>query len=275
MAIITISREMGSGGIPIAHQAAELLGYTLIDGDTIREIAPQYDLTNEILTQIDEKPPAFIETLDRQIELGMHRIQLLVLEQALKGDVIIYGRGGQDLLPEIKSVYRVRVIAPFDVRVERWAEREWIDPDLAHSMVRKSDHQRAGFIKYYYDRNWEDPLHYDLTINTVRLSFEAAVALIADGVKDKNLVEKKDDGKKKLKDLIIQKKIQIARLADERIEDIFFNISVKEGVVTLEGHVYSQEERKAAKDDAGSVDGVVEVIDQLKVVGYRSPSHRV
>lgn len=269
MAIITISREMGSGGIPIALQAAEVLGYKLIDGETIREMAPQYDLTDDILAQIDEKPPAFVGN-DRQIELGMHRIQLLVLEQALKGDVIIYGRGGQDLLPEISSVYRVRVIAPFEVRVERWAEREWIDPDLAHSLVRKSDHQRAGFIKYYHDRDWEDPLHYDLVINTVRLSFDTAVKMIVDGVKDKNLVESKSAGKKKLKDLIIQKKVQIAKFADDRIEDIFFNIDVEEGIVTLNGHIYSEAERKAAKENAASVEGVVEVIDQLKVVGYRS-----
>ncbi|HKJ04890.1 MAG TPA: cytidylate kinase family protein [Geopsychrobacteraceae bacterium] len=270
MAIITISREMGSGGIPIAHQAAEALGYELINGQRIREIAPQYGLTSEVMAQIDEKPPAFIEKLDRQIELGVHRIQLIVLEQALKGDVIIYGRGGQDLLPGINSVFRVRIIAPFEDRVERWAEREWIDPDLAHSMVRKSDQQRAGFIKYYHDRDWENPLNYDLMINTIRLSFDTAVEMIVDGVKDKNLVESKDDGKKKLKDLIIQKKVQISRLADERIKDIYFNIEVKDGVVTLDGHVYSEEEHKIAKKSATDVDGVVKVIDHLKVVGYRS-----
>ncbi|MDT8419992.1 MAG: cytidylate kinase family protein [Desulfuromonadales bacterium] len=272
MAIITISREMGGGGIPIAHQAAEDLGYKLIDGDAIKELAPQYGLTNEVLTQIDEKPPAFIEKLDRQIELGVHRIQLIILEQSLKGNVIIYGRGGQDLLPNINSVFRVRIIAPFEDRVERWAEREWIDPDLAHSMVRKSDQQRAGFIKYYHDRDWEDPLHYDLVINTVRLSFDMAVKLIIEGVTDKNLVENKDAGKKKLRDLIIQKKIQIARLADERIEDIYFDISVLDGVVTLEGHVYSEAERKVAIADTREVEGVVKVIDRLKVVGYRSTS---
>lgn len=270
MAIITISREMGSGGIPIVHQAAEELGYTLIDGDSIEDAAKDYGLSAEALQQVDEKPPAFVEQLDRQIELNMNRIQLIVLEQALKGDVIIYGRGGQDLLPGIGNVFRVRVIAPFEERVERWAEREWIDPDLARSLVRKSDMQRAGFIKYYFDRNWENPLEYDLVINTSRLSHETAVHLIVNGVKDRNLTEKKSAGKSKLKDLIIQKKIQIARLADERIEDIWFNIDVVNGVATLSGHVYSSSERKAALDDARQVEGVTEVIDNLKIVGYRN-----
>ena len=270
MAIITISREMGSGGIPIVHQTAEELGYTLVNGDTIRNMASEYDLTAEALQQVDEKPPAFVEQLDRQIELNMNRIQLIVLEQALKGDVVIYGRGGQDLLPGIANVFRVRVIAPFEERVERWAEREWIDPDLARSLVRKSDQQRAGFIKYYYDRNWSNPIDYDLLINTSRLSHETAVKMIVEGVKDRNLTEKKSASKDKLRDLIIQKKAQIVRLADERIEDIWFNIAVDQGVITLSGHVYSDNEREAAIEDAKQVEGVTEVIDTLKTVGYRN-----
>ncbi len=270
MAIITISREMGSGGIPIVHQIAEELGYTLVDGDAIKDVAAQYGLTDENLQQVDEKPPAFVEQLDRQIELNMSRIQLIVLEAALKGNVVIYGRGGQDLLPGINNVFRVRVIAPFEERVERWAEREWIDPDLARSLVRKSDQQRAGFIKYYFDRNWSNPIEYDLVINTARLSNETAVKLIADGVQDQNLVEKKSAGKSKLKDLIIQKKIQIARLADDRIEDIWFNIEVEGGHVTLSGHVYSDAERQAAIDDAQQVEGISGLTDNLKIVGYRN-----
>lgn len=268
MAIITISRQMGSGGIPITQQVAEELGYSLIDGDAIREVASDYDLTDEALQQIDEKPPAFVENLDRQIELNMNRIQLIVLENALKGNVIIYGRGGQDLLPGIQSVLRVRVIAPFEERVERWSEREWIDPDLARSLVRKSDQQRAGFIKYYFDREWENPIHYDLIINTSRISNDTAVKLIKDSINDPYLVEKAHLCKTRIEDLIIQKKIQIARLADERIEDIWFNIDVVDRNVILSGHVYSEVERKAAIDDARQVEGVAEVTDNLKIVHY-------
>jgi cytidylate kinase len=270
MAIITISREMGSGGIPIVQKAAQKLGYRLLDGEAIESFAPQYGLTTELLSQIDEKPPAFIEHLDRQIELGMSRIQLIVLEQALLGDVIIYGRGGQDLLEGVENVLRVRVIAPFDLRVERWAEREWIDPDLAYTLVRKSDQQRAGFIKYYHDRNWEDPLHYDLIINTAKLSEETAARLIMAGVKDENLLQMRARSKQRLSDLIIQKKIQIARLADEKIQDLTFQIKVNKGQVTLEGHVYSEGEKLAAIADAKTVEGVTEVTSRLKVVGYRA-----
>ncbi|MFK5926768.1 MAG: cytidylate kinase family protein [Desulfuromusa sp.] len=268
MAIITISREMGSGGIPIVHQVAKELGYTLVDGDVIRNAAEDYDLSQEALQQIDEKPPVFIENLDRQIELNMSRIQLIVLEQALQGNVVIYGRGGQDLLPDIASVLRIRIIAPFEERVERWAQREWIDPDLARSLVRKSDQQRAGFIKYYFDRNWTNPIEYDMVINTIRISNETAVKLITKGIKDPYLVEKRDTCKATIKDLIIQKKIQIARLDDERIKDIWFDIDVVDCHVTLSGHVYSEAEREAVIDDVTGIKEVTGITDQLKIVNY-------
>ena len=268
MSIITFSREMGSGGIPIVHQIAEELGYTLVDGDIIKDAAEDYNLSHEALNQIDEKPPAFVDHLDRQIELNMNRIQLIVLEQALSGNVVIYGRGGQDLLPGITSAFRVRVIAPFEERVERWAQREWIDPDLARYLVRRSDQQRAGFIKYYFDRNWTNPIEYDMVINTLRVSNETAVKLIIEAIKDPYLIERNQTCKIKIKDLIIQKKIQIARLDDERIKDIWFNIDVVDCHVTLSGHIHTEAERQAVIDDANKVDGVVKITDNLKLINY-------
>ena len=268
MSIITVSREMGSGGIPIVHQVAEELNYTLVDGDVIKDAAEDYDLTHDALRQIDEKPPAFVDHLDRKIELNMNRIQLIVLEQALLGDVVIYGRGGQDLLSGVTSAFRVRIIAPFEERVESWAQREWIDPDLARYLVRRSDQQRAGFIKYYFDRNWTNPIEYDMVINTVRVSDKTAVKLITEAIKDPYFIEKDQSCKIKIKDLIIQKKIQIARLDDERIKDIWFNIDVTNCHVTLSGHIHSEKERQAVLEDANSVEEVIEITDKLKLINY-------
>jgi cytidylate kinase len=220
MAIITISRQMGSGSIPIAHELAEKLGYTLVDGEAIMQVAESYGLSAESIEQADEKPPHFVEKMDFQQVIDLHLIELIVLEYALKGNVIIYGRGGQDLLKDIRSVLRVRIIAPFEDRVEHWAEREWIDPDQARVMIRKSDQQRAGFIKYYFDRDWDDPLAYDLTINTQRLSLDMVGKVISDSINDQNLLECKADCKKTLTDLILRKRVEMVEGVNEIIEEI-------------------------------------------------------
>jgi len=270
MAIITISREMGSGGIPIAHKAAEKLGYTLVDGEMLMKVAEKYGLSAEALEKADEKPPAFVEKQDYQVEVDLHQIELIILEYALKGNVIIYGRGGQDLLQEIDSVFRVRVIAPFDLRVERWAEREWLDPDLARKLVRRSDQQRAGFIKYYFDRDWEDPLGYDLIINTERITEETAVQLICEGVADPDLQENKAANKKILKDLILRKRIEIGLLSSDVVEELNVEVFVKNGKATLTGTAHSEDERQEMLHVAAACPDVAEVVDRLRVIKYRN-----
>ncbi|MGK2905579.1 MAG: cytidylate kinase family protein [Desulfuromonadales bacterium] len=270
MAIITISREMGSGGIPIAHKVAEELGYRLIDGEAIMAAASAYGLSPEGVEQADEKPPHFVDTLDTKQFLDLHLIELIILEAALKGNVVIYGRGGQDLLKDVNSVLRTRIIAPFEVRVERWAEREWLDPDRARYLVRKSDQQRAGFIMYYFDRNWEDSVHYDLIINTQRLSEDMAVQIICSSVKDANLVGIKADSKKVLCDLVLRKRVEIAILSAADIDAYLLEITVEGGIVTLAGQVHSRAEKKAAEAHARSVKGFVDVHNNIGVVDYRT-----
>ena len=273
MAIITISRQMGTGGIPIAQKAAEKLGYTLVDGEAIMAVADQYGLTRESLELADEKPPHFSEKLDFKHEISLKLIELIVLEFALKGNVVIYGRGGQDLLEGIHSVLRVRIIAPFEERVERWAEREWLDPDRARILVRKSDQQRAGFIKYYFDRDWDDPLGYDLIINTQRLSEETAVRLICDGIKDRNLVESKAEYKKVLADLVLRKRIELALCNQPQLDHHLLDVNVKDGQVTIAGQLHSEAARKQAVSLTEGTTGVRKVVDQIKVIGYRA-THR-
>ncbi len=270
MAIITISREMGSGGIPIAHKVAEKLGYQLIDGEAIMEVAEAYGLSPEAIEQADEKPPHFVDSLDSKQSLDLHLIELIILEAALKGNVVIYGRGGQDLLKDISSVLRTRIIAPFEDRVERWSEREWLDPDRARYLVRKSDQQRAGFIKYYFDRDWEDSVHYDLTINTQRLSEEMAVRIICSSVKDENLESIKASSKRILSDLILRKRVEIAIFSTNNIDAYLLEIIVKEGVITLSGQVHSNAEKKAAEAQARSVEGISSVKNNIGVVEYRT-----
>lgn len=273
MAIITISREMGSGGIPIVQSAAEKLGYTLVDGDAIASVAVKYGLALDSLAAVDEKPPAFIDKLDEKHEVSQRQVELIILEYALKGNVIVYGRGGQDLLEGIDNVLRVRITAPFEERIERWAEREWLDPDLARILVRKSDQQRAGFIKYYFDRDWTDPLNYDLTINTSRLTEETATKLVCEAVKDRNLLEMKDGAKKILRDRIIAKRGEIELLSSGVLHGMHyyhFHLDVVDGVVALGGHIHNNQQRAQIHKILRSVEGIREVIDHLEIRAYVS-----
>lgn len=269
MAIITISREMGTGAYTIAKEVAKRLNYALVNGERISACAPKYNLSPEQLLMVDEKPPSYITIEDRKRAASLNTIELILLDFARKGNVILYGRGGQDLLHGCKNVLRLRFVADFEERVERFAEREWIDPDMARSLIRRSDHQRGGFIHFYFDRDWRDPLNYDLIFNTSRLSKNAIIDCIVSAVKDPAL---KDTGKcsvEKIDNTILMKKIETALLKSDDLDYRPFKITADRGEVRLSGFLSSEEEKQLALKIVASIKGVKSVADDITVVRYK------
>jgi cytidylate kinase len=268
MAIITISRQMGTGAYQIATEVAKKLKFTFVDGDLITACAPKYGLSPEMLQMVDEKPPSYNTIEDRKRAAALNTIELILLDYARKGNVILYGRGCQYLLKECGNVLRLRVIADFEDRVERFAEREWIDPDLARSMTRRSDHQRHGFIHFYFNRPWDDPLGYDVTFNTSRLSPESVVESIVVAAKDPYLKEAEAASLPLIDNAIMTTKIKIALLNAMDLDYRPFNIVVEGGNVSLSGYLTSEEEKKSAIRIVRSVKGVTNVEEDLQVVNY-------
>jgi len=269
MPIITISREMGTGAYGIAKELAKKLKYTLVDGPKLAACAAEYGLPLEMLQAVDEKPPSYNTVEDRARAASLNSIELILLDLAKKGNVILYGRGGQDLVQGCGNVLRLRFVADFEERVERFAEREWIDPDLAQELIRRSDHQRGGFIHFYFDRDWNDPLGYDLTFNTSRLSPSAIIDIIVAAVKDPQLKEADSWSTSEIENTILVKKIETALLRSEELEYRPFRIEVEDGQVTLSGYIGSEQEKKAALKVAAAITGVTGVNDNLHVVNYR------
>lgn len=271
MAVITVSREMGTGAYHIATEIAKKLKYTLIDGQRISLLASQYGLTPELLQLVDEKPPAYITAEDRKRAAALNSIELIILDLSRKGNVIIYGRGGQDLLKECKNVLRLRFIADFEERVERFAEREWIDPDMARSLIRRSDHQRGGFIHFYFDRDWSDPNNYDLVFNTSRLSEATITECIIAAAKEPSLKDSDKASVAIIESVIMVKKIETALLTSPALEDYRpFTITFEKGVVSLGGYIVSEVQKKSAISIARSVKGVTAVNDDIQVVNYKA-----
>lgn len=271
MAIITVSREMGTGAYQIASEVARKLKYTLIDGPHIKSLATKYGLTPEMLQMVDEKPPSYVTAEDRKRAASLNAIELIILDLARKGNVVIYGRGGQDLLKECRNILRLRFIADFEERVERFAEREWIDPDMARSLIRRSDHQRGGFIHFYFDRDWHDPNYYDLVFNTSRLSEATIVECIIAAAKEPAIKDSDKSAVAVIDSVILSKKIETALLNSPVLEDYRpFTISIDKGAVSIGGYIVSEAQKKAAIEVVKAVKGVTSVKEDIQVVDYKA-----
>lgn len=274
MAIITISREMGTGAYHIAEDVAQKLKYTLVDGKKIASVAGKYGLTPETFQMVDEKPPSYITAEDRKRAASLNTIEQIILDFAKKGNVIIYGRGGQDLLKGCKSLFRVRFVGDFEERVERFAEREWIDPDMASSMIRRSDHQRGGFIHFYFDRDWNDPKGYDVIFNTSRLSHDSMVETIVTAAKDTAFKDSEKSGIELIENMSLTKRIETALLNATEIDYRPFSIICDKGSVTISGYISSDDEKSSAIGIVKNLKGVKSLSEDIQVINYKAYKDR-
>src|SRR3989338_6245250 len=157
MAIITISHEMGAGGPEIGITVAQRLGYRYADHELILDTAQRYGLLEEKLSHLDESKPSFFERLDTETHRYITAMQTTLLEFADQDNVVLMGRSGQWLMRGIPHVLRVRVKAPFALRVKRALKKmagqmgEDVNTGTGTDMVRREDAEKAGRFRYLYE----------------------------------------------------------------------------------------------------------------------------
>lgn len=181
MAILTISRQFGSGGREIGEGVAAALGYDYVGKhrflSDLREISEQWEQWGEAL---DEHAPSIWEKYDWSFTAYGALIQSLLLKHALGDKVILMERGGNVLLRGIPHAYRIRVVAPLDQRIHYIARNEFIDPDTARWLAKKTDHERSGFIYSLFGIDWDDRAGYDHVYDTGEQSIEQVVKLVTE-----------------------------------------------------------------------------------------------
>ncbi|RMF86262.1 MAG: cytidylate kinase-like family protein, partial [Nitrospinota bacterium] len=136
MAIVTIARQLGSGGYVIAEEVARRLGYRLIGSDQLIDAAEEYGYVKPELEEVHEKRPNLITrffTMRHKAYLDM--IQTIIYDFASQGNVVIMGRAATILLRDVPSALRVHIYCPFEVRVERLMRDEGLTREIAEQLV--------------------------------------------------------------------------------------------------------------------------------------------
>lgn len=105
-------------------------------------------------------------------------IQASIRRTAAAGRAVIVAHAASIALADNESIVRVLVTGSPETRTRRLAEEEQIDENEAAGRIDRSDRGRADYIKRFYGVERELPSHYDLVVNTDRLSSENAAALI-------------------------------------------------------------------------------------------------
>ncbi len=193
--VITVSREYGSGGGPIARIVAERLGWRLVDDPLVKELAKTADVNPELAARYDESIDPWFYRLFKAIWRGgfegvlsnagtadfdadmmaeiWHRT---IRESAELGECVIVGRGGQCLLQERADTFHVSVFAPMQLRVRLLSEVLPPGTDIER-YAREVDGRRAAYVRRYFSQDWTNRHLYHLMI-CAEIGFERAAEAI-------------------------------------------------------------------------------------------------
>ncbi|MBN2304834.1 MAG: cytidylate kinase-like family protein [Anaerolineae bacterium] len=208
MAVITISRQVGSGGDEIAARVRDRLSYTYFDKRLMVEAAAEVGLCDHEVIDFSEdryhvrsflsrllregprpidhvtirqRDPGGGETLTSQALDEEQCIQLIrhtILSAHDKGNIVIVGRGGQAILLDKPGVLHVRIIAPLENRIQAMKQEGKSGIAEIKTMLARSDRATAQYVRRFHGIEWDDPAHYHLILNTALMGIDAAVETI-------------------------------------------------------------------------------------------------
>ena len=213
MAVITISREFGSGGTDIARRICKELDLQFFEKRLMDKVASEMGLSEQEVIDFSEESyeaKTFLERLLKSkstvAEIGSWTqdtngawtkivqkigeeesvafVKSLILAAAKKDDVVIVGRGGQSILKDTTGVLHIRVVAPVDARIQCVQQRENISREEAKKMVEKRDRATIEYIKRFHHIEVSDSTYYHLVINTGKWDVDTAIKIIINAVND-------------------------------------------------------------------------------------------
>ncbi|HEY5512580.1 MAG TPA: cytidylate kinase-like family protein [Geomonas sp.] len=187
---ITISREYGCEGFPVAEKAQALLqertGTTwgIMDRGTLDKMANNRDLSDELLGNLGDKNgflDDMMSTIFTDWTSDKDYYQLLckqIVPFAKGGNVIIVGVGAGILTQKMPNCLKFRIIAPMEFKIKSFARRHQITEEEAEKLIVKKHKQRSAFIKDFMNKDVTDVSLYDVIFNNAKNSADQIAEMI-------------------------------------------------------------------------------------------------
>src|SRR5512133_1636072 len=118
MAVITISRQMGSLGCQVAEAIAHCLSYKVVWREVINDAAIRAGVPEVALATIDELDFLGLRPSADARRAYHEAVREIMHELAAEGNVVLVGRAGQVILRGVEGVLHVRLYAPLHLRID-------------------------------------------------------------------------------------------------------------------------------------------------------------
>lgn len=203
--VVCISSHDGAGAEEAAALVGSSLGFRIIDEDIVARAAVEAGVEHAVVADVERRKSLLVRVIEGmgaagsgaglgtgyavpaagivgQGEPGSDELRGLILsaieETAAKGSAVIVAHAASMALGGREDVLRVLITASTPTRTKRMAPSFDGDEREAARFIKKSDAGRADYLKRFYDVSSEEPTHYDLVLNTDKLTPEAVARLI-------------------------------------------------------------------------------------------------
>ncbi|MGD8521888.1 MAG: cytidylate kinase-like family protein [Desulfobacterales bacterium] len=202
MAVVTISRQFGAGGITLGKMIADELGYMFADQDIVERVAKEANVSPHWVETVEKeaggKLSRFITKMvskplvDRILkdergyideETYLDYIVLIIAQIADEGDVVILGRGSQYILNDHPDAFHILLINDFENRVKFMMENYDLSNAKAAQVVSREDKRRMSLYRKLGKADYDSSSLYHLVLNMARMDLQQALKLVC------NLVE--------------------------------------------------------------------------------------
>lgn len=201
MAVITISRKLGSMGTYIGKKLAVELGYDYVDKTRISKIMKEYGFSK--FDNIYDTIPGLLERYDQYREMTINFLAEAILAVAHHDNVVIAGRGSFGLLDKFSDVINIRIKAPEPCRVHRIMKDRNLSENDARKIVRENDKVRRSFVESDFRFDYNDSTEFDLILDTSLIPPDMCVDWLTQAYKVTN--GKRDDDRPSVKTLKVEK----------------------------------------------------------------------
>ncbi len=195
---VTISRQAGAGGIPIAEKLGEFLQrelpgpvcpWTVFHRNLVEKVLEAHRLSSRLAQFMPEDRVSAVQDAVEEL-LGLHPAASVLVQQTTEtilklvglGYVIIVGRAGNLIAAGRKNVFHVRLVGTVERRTRRIQEYLKLGAKAAAADVAKEDAARRRYVRRFFRQSIDDPLLYHLVINTDRMPEEETAELIGRAV---------------------------------------------------------------------------------------------
>lgn len=193
-ALITISRQFGSGGREIGQKLAKELNIPFYDKELLELAAKESGIDKELFETEGESTSRGFHLLaamgytlgspitsinEMSLNDRMFLVQSEVIESiAMQGPAVIVGRCADYVLKDHPECINVFIHANMRSRVERAKTSYEVDGDDIEKEIEKIDKRRANYYNYYTDKKWGKVENYHISLDSSRFGVDECVAVI-------------------------------------------------------------------------------------------------